>query len=129
MIYFIADECSSFECANNLLIFFMETLEIKLEDHKYQFEYETEQIDIPQPLYVFYIKPKKKSKLEFLYTRFFMIGIILPDNSIQIFYNEYNEEKTVLKEEIKKQLEVLYKENSITLVERKKRKRDRQKKE
>jgi hypothetical protein len=107
----------------------METLEIKLEDHKYQFDYETEQIDIPQPVYVFFIKPKKKSKLEFLYTRFFMIGTILPDNSIQIYYNEYNEEKTVLKEEIKKQLEVLYKENSITLIERKKRKRDRQKKE
>jgi hypothetical protein len=107
----------------------METLEIKLEDHKYQFDYETEQIDIPQPLFVFYIKPKKKSKLEFLYTRFFMIGTILPDNSIQIFYNEYNEEKTVLKEEIKKQLEALYKQDSITLLERKKRKRERQKKE
>ncbi|HMG68737.1 MAG TPA: hypothetical protein VK588_13655 [Chitinophagaceae bacterium] len=107
----------------------METLEIKLEDHKYQFDYVTEQIDIPQPVYVFYIKPRKKSKLEFLYTRFFMIGTILPDNSIQIYYNEYNEEKTVLKEEIRKQLEVLYKENSITLIERKKRKRDRQKKE
>jgi len=73
----------------------METLEIKLEDHKYQFDYVTEQIDIPQPVYVFYIKPRKKSKLEFLYTRFFMIGTILPDNSIQIYYNEYNEEKTV----------------------------------
>ena len=36
----------------------METLEVILEDHKYQFEYVTEQIDIPQPLYVFYIKPK-----------------------------------------------------------------------
>jgi hypothetical protein len=107
----------------------METLEVILEDHKYQFEYVTEQIDIPQPLYVFYIKPKKKSKLEFLYTRFFMIGTVLPDNSIEIFYNEYNEEKTVLKEEIKKQLQQLYKQDSTNLQERKKRKTERQKKD
>src|ERR1700733_2995892 len=106
----------------------METLEVVLEDHTYQFEYVTEQIDIPQPLYVFYIKPKKKSKLEFLYPRFFMVGTILPDNSIEIFYNEYNEEKTVLKEEIKKQLQLLYKQESINLIARKKRKKDRQKK-
>ena len=107
----------------------METLEVKLEDHKYQFEYVTEQIDIPQPLYVFYIKPIKKSKLEFLYTRFFMVGTIQPDNSIEIFYNEYNEEKTVLKEEIKKQLQQLFKQDSINLLARKKRKRERQKKD
>ena len=107
----------------------METLEVILEDHKYQFDYVTEQIDIPQPLYVFYIKPKKKSKLEFLYTRFFMVGTIQPDNSIEIFYNEYNKEKTVLKEEIKKQLQELYKQDSINLLERKKRKRERQKKD
>jgi|GEM_PF-3744738 len=106
----------------------METLEVKLEDHKYQFEYVTEQIDIPQPLFVFYIKPKKKSKLEFLYTRFFMVGTIQPDNSIEIFYNEYNREKTVLKEEIRKQLQQLYKQDSINLLERKKRKKERQKK-
>ena len=107
----------------------METLEVILEDHKYQFDYVTEQIDIPQSLYVFYIKPKKKSKLEFLYTRFFMVGTIQPDNSIEIFYNEYNKEKTVLKEEIKKQLQELYKQDSINLLERKKRKRERQKKD
>lgn len=107
----------------------METLEVILEKHKYQFEYVTEQIDIPQPVYVFYIKPKKKSKLEFLYPRFFMVGTILPDQSIEIFYNEYNEEKTVLKEEIKKQLTLLYKQESINLIERKKRKKNRQKKD
>jgi len=107
----------------------METLEVILDDHKYQFEYVTEQIDIPQPLFVFYIKPKKKSKLEFLYTRFFMVGIIKPDNSIEICYNEYNKEKTVLKEEIKKQLQELYKQDSINLIERKKRKKERQKKD
>jgi hypothetical protein len=106
----------------------METLEVILEKQKYQFEYVTEQIDIPEPLYVFYIKPKKKSKLEFLYPRFFMVGTIQPDNSIEIFYNEYNNEKTVLKEEIKKQLQELYKQESINLLERKKRKKERQKK-
>ena len=58
-----------------------------------------------------------------------MIGTILPDNSIQIYYNEYNKEKTLLKEEIKKQLEILYKQDSITLQGRKKRKRDAQKKD
>ena len=106
----------------------METLEVILEKQKYQFEYVTEQIDIPEPLYVFYIKPKKKTKLEFLYPRFFMVGTIQPDNSIEIFYNEYNNEKTVLKEEIKKQLQELYKQESINLLERKKRKKERQKK-
>src|ERR1700760_586803 len=107
----------------------METLEVILEDRKYQFEYVTEQIDIPQSLYIFYIKPRKKSKLEFLYPRFFMVGTIQADNSIEIFYNEYNKEKTVLKEEIKKQLQELYKQDSINLLERKKRKKERQKKE
>jgi hypothetical protein len=107
----------------------METLEVILEDRKYQFEYVSEQIDIPEPLYIFYLKPKKKTKLEFLYTRFFMVGTIRPDNSIEIFYNEYNKEKTVLKEEIKKQLQELYKQESINLLARKKRKRDRQKKD
>ena len=106
----------------------MESLEVILEGHKFQFEYVSEQIDIPQSIYVFYFKPIKKSKLEFLYPRFFMVGTILPDNSIEIFYNEYNEEKTVLKEEIRKQLQQLYKQDSINLQERKKRKRDRQKK-
>jgi hypothetical protein len=107
----------------------METLEVILEDRKYQFEYVSEQIDIPEPLYIFYLKPKKKTKLEFLYTRFFMVGTILPDNSIEIFYNEYNKEKTVLKEEIKKQLQELYKQESINLLARKKRRRDSQKKD
>ena len=101
----------------------METMEIHLDDHVYQFDYVTEQLDIPQPVYVFYIKPKKKSKLEFIFPRFFMIGTILPDQSIEIFYNEYNKEKTVLKEEIKKQLQTLYKKESIILMNRKKRKK------
>ena len=102
----------------------MESLEIILDDRKYQFDYVSEQLDIPQSVYVFYIKPKKKSKVEFLYPRFFMIGTILPDNSIELHYNEYNKEKTVLKEEIKKKLELLYKHDSILLQGRKKRKRD-----
>ena len=106
----------------------MESLEVKIDDQKYQFDYVTEQLDIPQSVYVFYIRPRKKSKIEFLYPRFFMIGTILPDNSIQIYYNEYNKEKTLLKEEIKKQLELLYKQDSIILQGRKKRKRDSEKK-
>ena len=100
----------------------METMEVLLDDRKYQFEYETEQIDIPQSIYVFYFRPNKKSKLEFLYPHFFMIGTLQPHNSIEIFYNEYNEEKTVLKEEIKKQLISLYEQQSIILRNRKKRK-------
>ncbi len=100
----------------------METMEVLLDDRKYQFEYETEQIDIPQSIYVFYIKPKKKSKLEFLYPHFFMIGTLQRDNSIELYYNEYNEEKTLLKEEIKKQLITLYEQQSIILRDRKKRK-------
>jgi hypothetical protein len=105
----------------------METIEVILEGRKFQFEYVSEQIDIPQSIYVFYFKPIKKSKLEFLYPRFFMVGTILPDNTIDICYNEYNEEKTVLKEEIKKQLKLLYQKDSINLLARKKRKRDKSK--
>ena len=98
----------------------METLEIIVDDHKYEFDYVTEQMNIPHPVYVFYFKPKKKSKLEFVFPRFFMVGNILEDNTIEIYYNEYNKEKTVLKEEIKKKLQTMFKEETIILMGRKK---------